>query len=391
MLTNVQPVPPAPTTTIITDASEIRAELEQAGIEVGPDPGKDGDWAARLVIDGEEHDLVAFGDKVRSVERGMMSIGRLVSIVDGRLVTEGASSTREAQTPSVDDRDEKTNVYIDPIIAACLIHADEKLGPGPWQGETDEQQQLAERLPQLREVLNSLPPGTIEAIGSTEAKDVNAFLAERGYDIALQQQAPPSIYVAAALDLLATWKEPGERATVWIESLHRRVPGVKMECGKYRVSGNVLQPDTHGTCRVYMVESDDLKTGLEAIRDALRCGDFTWGDYQHAEFPTVELDEEADISKVIGMRKADARISQAVARVKLRLDEIGAHAQAAAAMAVMRSMPRMFRIGGPFTIAFATDAGIAIAYHVTTEHFVAPTKPTSSSERPTEQRQRSTW
>jgi hypothetical protein len=87
----------------------------------------------------------------------------------------------------------------------------------------------------------------------------------------------------------------------------------------------------------------------------------------------VSLDVDVDASKMIGLRTGDWTVDQAFARAKLRLDPKGAHAQAAAAMAVTRGIVKTFKIAGPFTIAFVTSDGkVAIAYHVTEEHFSAP-------------------
>lgn len=94
-LINIQPVPTTkPTSLRIGDADSIKAALLASGIEVGPDPGHDGDWAARISYQAgdrslpEPIELVAFGDVVKAVNRGG-GLGRLAWIDGGRLVLEG--------------------------------------------------------------------------------------------------------------------------------------------------------------------------------------------------------------------------------------------------------------------------------------------------------------
>lgn len=94
-LTNIKPAPQPIAPRRITDAHQIRAALALAGVEIGPDPGHDGDWAARVEYQPSGRssaaivDLVAFGNQVKAVKRNCMEAGRLVWIEGDRLVLEG--------------------------------------------------------------------------------------------------------------------------------------------------------------------------------------------------------------------------------------------------------------------------------------------------------------
>ena len=96
-LKNIKPAQPAQPTRI-TDADQIRTALAAAGVEIGPDPGHDGDWAARVEYQAgdrsipETVDLVAFGAHVKAVRRGFMGLSRLAWIEGDRLVLEGDES-----------------------------------------------------------------------------------------------------------------------------------------------------------------------------------------------------------------------------------------------------------------------------------------------------------
>lgn len=98
MLKNVKPAAIDTTPrTKITDADEIRRELETSGITVGPD--HDGEWAAVIEYDDGSrastqtlHLVARKGDGWNCVlayrERGTLSAGAGVWIEDGRLKVE---------------------------------------------------------------------------------------------------------------------------------------------------------------------------------------------------------------------------------------------------------------------------------------------------------------
>jgi hypothetical protein len=280
-------------------------------------------------------------------------------------------------------------VYIDPILAACMIHAESRLGSAPWEGYNTRQKNMVGALDAFRDILNSLPPGVVEAIGSHDSGDINAFLSKRGYDISLSSVSYPDVAVAVVLDLLAKWATPGERSSVWVPSIKKRVPGVKMRPGQFGVLGDILVPATQGPCSVYMTMSDDLGEGLARISLQRGATPDTSHGYEYAAFPIVNFDEEVDVSELIGLRKGNGVITQVVAQARLRLDEVGAHAQAAAAMGVKRGTSRSFSIHGPFTLAIATKQGIVCAFWLDTTHFGG--KATPVTPPPVERRPRDVW
>lgn len=103
----------------------------------------------------------------------------------------------------------KTTVYLHPTITACLAKAEQALGVGQWVDTNLGQYELVNKLPELRALLADMPRGLMEAIGSDDADIINDWLADRGYQIKLNQFKPEEFGVAAALDVLAKWKIPG--------------------------------------------------------------------------------------------------------------------------------------------------------------------------------------
>ncbi len=267
-----------------------------------------------------------------------------------------------------------TTVYIDPILAASMLALGKLVSPGPgqWSASSPEQEEFLGKLGALTETIAMLPDFFYAAASKT-AGPVNAFLAEHGFAGNLREAGPQSLYAAAVLDLLVEWSSPGTATTIRAGRIgSREWPAVRLKKGQFRVDGSVLSPEVKpGPIYVRMCESASLDEGLAAIV-GLDLSAPDW-DYGVAFFPMVSLDVEVDASKMIGLRNGDWTVDQAFARAKLRLDPKGAHAQAAAAMAATRGIVKTFKIAGPFTIAFVTgDGQVAIAYHVTEEHFSAP-------------------
>lgn len=265
-----------------------------------------------------------------------------------------------------------STVYIDPLLAAAFNSLDALIaGEGSWSGSgRPEQEAFLGKLGALTETIASLPPGAIETIAARSAGPVNDFLASHGFAGSLREAGPQSLYAAAVLDLLVEWGNPGSATSLRVG--HRSVPAVRFKKGQFRVDGKVLSLETKlGQPEVCVCESATLDEGL-AVIDGLDLSAPDW-DFAAAMIPMVSLDIDVDASKMIGLRNGDWTVDQAFARAKLRLDPKGAHAQAAAAMAATRGVVKTFKIAGPFTIAFVTgDGQVAIAYHVTEEHFSAP-------------------
>lgn len=265
-----------------------------------------------------------------------------------------------------------TTVYVDPVLAASMLALGKLVSPGPgqWSASSPEQEEFLGKLGALTETIAMLPDFFFYAAAKS-AGPVNAFLARHGFAGNLREAGPQSLYAAAVLDLLVEWVTPGSAVQL---ALHdgRLAPGVRLKKGHFRVDGRVLSPEVKpGPIYVRMCESVTLDEGLAIIAGTIYVAPN--GDYGAAAFPMVSLDVDVDASKMIGLRNGDWTVDQAFARAKLRLDPKGAHAQAAAAMAATRGIVKTFKIAGPFTIAFVTgDGQVAIAYHVTEEHFSAP-------------------
>ena len=76
----------------------------------------------------------------------------------------------------------------------------------------------------------------------------------------------------------------------------------------------------------------------------------------------------------MGKDGSPAEIAQALYQHRLRMNEVGARAQAAAALGMSRgiSMEEPVMINGPFIVWFEKDGVIPFSAHITEEHMKKP-------------------
>ena len=263
-----------------------------------------------------------------------------------------------------------TTTYLHPVLAACLIKAEQKIGGEAWEATNEQQADLVTALPSLRRLISSLPPGMLEGIGSTSAADINAFLRERGMSITVPDFGPDDFGVAAVLDAFSTWRQPGSK--VKIRSEGTWYPAVMAKDGfeVYEV-GEAQVFKLAADLEVYMVKSKDLAAGLDILSrlpSAVRADDIDC-----VTFPMIDHDGEADVSWLLGLSNTGHRITAAIAQAKIRMNEYGIRAKAGAAARVTRSAPmHPLLIDSPFTLAICVRGVPALAFHLTTECWREP-------------------
>lgn len=254
-----------------------------------------------------------------------------------------------------------------PIVAA-VKNAEEILGPNrTWQPTSEMQDRfLAEFFAVGRVELDGI--SEIESITSYSSDEVNAFLRERGFTIQLDPWNPPGFGVASILDLLVEWIQRGEVTAVRTDD-GQEFPGVRVDGRSVRsfdVPGHpnpLARLETKSGDWVTMTMLDQTPEGFDLIAkaQALSGHKRQSGAFGGLIFPMVDLNHEVDITWLIGMHTTGddglpAIISQALQQTKLKMNEIGARVQSAAAIAVSRSMPKSDHvINRPFLIWFERD------------------------------------
>lgn len=235
-------------------------------------------------------------------------------------------------------------------LMAALLEAEKILGQGrKWQAKNPIQAQLIADF--LKHISEAGQIKEIESIASRDAKTINDFLAQRGFSITLNPFMPREFGVAAVLDLLVKWFQPGDKIKITTWSNHT-YPGVHLKKGVqfFNVNGDqtktVSKIRTQTDDEVFMTMIDQVPDGLDLLEFAatlLAQIRYSGDEYEGLHFPMVDFKNQPDISWLLGMATTDnlggpALISQAKQETKLRMNEIGARVQDAVAMATMKCM-----------------------------------------------------
>ncbi len=252
-------------------------------------------------------------------------------------------------------------------LMAALREAEDILGKGrKWQAKNPMQAKLITDF--LKYISEAGQIKEIESIASRDAKKINDFLAQRGFSIQLNPFAPTEFGVAAVLDLLVKWFQPGKKIQITTPN-NQKYPGVHLKQGVqfFNVNGDMNKPvakiRTQSDDEVFMTMIDQVPDGLDLLEFAATLvAQLQYGreEYEGLHFPMVDFKNQPDISWLLGMATTDssgvpAWISQAKQETKLRMNEIGARVQDAVAMATMRCamMPKQpLIINKPFLCIF---------------------------------------
>ncbi len=250
-----------------------------------------------------------------------------------------------------------TTVVTYPIIGA-LATTEQFLGPHRvWQANNLMQREFLAQfftdgypeLPLIKEIVSK---------ASYSAEELNKFLAEHNFSIKLDPFRAHEFGAVSILDVLVQWLTEGTPVKILSATAKQEHDGFILKgkddgVGFYRSlnHGNVVaQLQTKGKDdgtpgdSVFITiapenppEAFSLVTYVREIAQSLSpCYDFS-----EIHIPKVDLDQEVDIKWLVGMRTLDEsnelwEISQALQQTKFRMNEKGARAKSAVAVAVMK-------------------------------------------------------
>lgn len=241
---------------------------------------------------------------------------------------------------------------------------------------------LKKQLPKLASVLESkAQQGGVD--------EVNRFLREKRFTIQLRDmKGAYDVYTASVLDMNVRWQEPGKAVKLDLAESDKKIDAVSMpELQAVFESADHKQPiiqiETSTDETVFMTRYDGKvpndSTSLYRLIYKLSRSKKAATGYKGAKFPMVDYNNSGNIEELIGARTtaADgdpAEIRQALYQHRLRVNEVGARAQAAAALGVSKgiSLDKPVVIDGPFLIWFEKDGVIPFSAHITEEHMKKP-------------------
>jgi hypothetical protein len=223
-----------------------------------------------------------------------------------------------------------------------------------WGGIYDVQLSFVEKFVTNIQEIDGLKD-VLKQMAHKEAKVINQWLRDHGFNIELQnRETPNSFCVASILDVLVKWLKVGEETVIIGRSKsddgqEKRYPAVKLKgenSGVTILTGDgqpmaVIRTKNNSERVCMRMLDNECPTGPLVIADILKNmpNDLSRdSSYDSVTFPMIDYDQKVDISWLVGLqtgdRPDDYYVSEAVQQTKFRMNEIGARAQSGAAMMV---------------------------------------------------------
>lgn len=257
----------------------------------------------------------------------------------------------------------KSQTFVAPPILGCLRAAENYLYDNSllshrvsWSGINDVQRSFVDKFVTNIQEIDGLKD-ILKQMAHKDAKVINQWLRERGFNIELQsRETPNSFCVASILDVLVKWLKVGEATTITgrtksEDGQYKKYPAVKLKGENSGVT--ILTEDSpHSSpiavirtknnsesVRMRMLDLNEDPIGPLAIADLLKNMPSRLSrdeSYDSVTFPMIDYDQKVDISWLVGLqtgdRPDDFYVCEAVQQTKFRMNEIGARAQSGVAM-----------------------------------------------------------
>lgn len=243
----------------------------------------------------------------------------------------------------------KTSV-IYPIITALSNAAQHVEAKTPWTTVNENQSTLLENFySKMEKEANSIKD--IQTRVSHVVEELNSWMKERGFEIQLKPfEKPEDFGVVSILDVLVEWIEPGRKTTILKDD--KSFQAVKISSDNSDVMMSTKHPnpiavlETKSGERVCLTVAEQELSGFELTNKCCELSKSKTQIHKYGDviFPMVSLNQEVDISWLknlwcIGNDSPSgniAKVAQAFQQTKFRMNEIGARAESAVAIGMMR-------------------------------------------------------
>ena len=209
---------------------------------------------------------------------------------------------------------------------------------------------------------------------TNDFNDLNQWFAENGFPDMNLYFPPNGLGIGSIFDLLVDWIQPGEVTSLYIDG--ERYKGVQMKNNPNNVKGFKLKGYEYPMFElmtrqdgwtVYLVEADINSTypldPIDLLSHSQRLLSFSREPFSFTKlkFPHVSMKLEVDISWMKGMKVDDGfQIDEAMKQLILQLDDKGARAQSAVAIATRGLDMGIYTINKPFFVIFMRE-GLPLA------------------------------
>jgi hypothetical protein len=223
----------------------------------------------------------------------------------------------------------------------------------PWQPVNYKQVTLLHHYyPNMNQLL-ALSNTELSSIASYDVNPVNQFLRDHNFSIQLAPEPNSVCYSASVLNILVKWAVKGDKAQLYTNNQFYQAVQLKEGYAVYAVPDyehELIKIETSSGDIVYMTIADkpcqdfELLATLRSITNHPVIYDIT-DEYTDLIFPMVDLNQEVDISWLENMYVplADSTIpemwiARALQQTKFQMNEEGAAAQSAVAIAMVTKM-----------------------------------------------------
>lgn len=284
----------------------------------------------------------------------------------------------QAQTRRRRDMATKTWTYFP--IAGALAQLETILKPEEWRPINVSQSSfLRDFYYKVQGQVDRIPELT--GVADRDVEAVNRFLKSKGFDIQLDPQTD-GLYAASVLDVLVKWLKVGQPRDLRAANGNNydgfllntdengiTYSGLTIDHEDNRLKMNYAEITTQSGDQVCFLIADGANGGqispstIEWLGEEIVFGRLSMAtmacdrrNYQDMHIPMINLDQEVDISWLKGAvaivdKGNDWYIAQALQQTKFRMNEVGARAESAVAVGMMRCMavpmPRLV-VDSPF-------------------------------------------
>ena len=258
-----------------------------------------------------------------------------------------------------------TEVHVMPPVVGALKSAIEfeNQARTPWRGIIPAQKEFLTEtyFPYMeRKFLSLFSPEEMKYIASFSADEINKFLEENKFSIRLDPFTSETDFGAASvMDISVKWVEEAERTTMFVDKNGKETnyPAIKIKdyFETFMIDG-IQFAEIHlkyeSKDRMILAKgpfnSQTAKNPLKLYSKTLVTNKDkkTRNGFSSLVIPKINLDCESDLSFLLGMQfdgvvsstqePATFCVSQALQQTKFKLNEFGARARSAAAVAVLR-------------------------------------------------------
>lgn len=259
-----------------------------------------------------------------------------------------------------------STVYVMPPLVGALKSAIEFTGKAtsPWLHITPEQRKFLNGVYKpytVHNYLNWFSEKEMRYLASFSTEELNKFLKDNGFSIQLDRfETPDEFGTVSVMDILVEWIETAQSNQMIVvkEDKVTTYPSIKItknfetfeSDGLTYAQIDLKQNRLDIADRMFLVKGPFSAEQVKNLREVPlkeRISKKEYVSYSSLTIPKIDLDCESDLSFLLGMKykarldsspkEEEMCLSQALQQTKFKLNERGARAKSAAAVAVLRS------------------------------------------------------